>query len=65
MSVGQSPLVVVTVEATVGVGAQQLMALVGAVAGVQAGVADITVLAMVILMLLVTMHHQWCTQLRR
>ena len=47
------------------VGVQQHTALVGVVAGGQAGVVDIMAPAMATLMLLATMHHPWSTQLRR
>ena len=56
MSVGRSPLGA-AMEAMVVVGVQQHTALVMAVDGVQAGGADITALAMVTLMLVLTMRH--------
>ena len=59
MSAGRSPLGVVTAVAMVAVGVQQPMDLVTAVAGVQAGEADITVLATATLMPVLTMRHPW------
>jgi hypothetical protein len=62
MWAGLSLLGAVTAVAMVAVGAQQLTALVGAVAGVQVGVVGIMALAMAIPMRLATMLHLWCTQ---
>jgi hypothetical protein len=59
MLVGRSPLGAVTVVAMAVVGAQQHTGQVMVVDGVQAGEADITVLAMVTLMLVLTMRHPW------
>ena len=61
MSAGQSPLGAV-MEVMAAVGVQQHTDQVMVVDGVQAGVADITVLAMVTLMLVLTMRHPWFMQ---
>jgi len=66
MSAGRSLLVVDMAEATVvgmaEVGVQQLTAQDGVAIGGQAGGVATMALAMVTLMQLLTIHHQWCTQ---
>ena len=62
MLAGRSLLVVAMAEATAGVGVQQFTAQDGAATGVQLGGVLTMVLAMVTLMQLLTILHQWCIQ---